>query len=216
MALHERVVSGLGQVVDVALTESVLAMMEGILPEHGYHGAVRTRTGNIAHNSAPTNAYPCADGSMVCIAANTTRLFQTLFKAIGREDYAADRSLSSNEGRVARSAELDEAISAWTTSRTAADVVATLREHKIPVSRINSVADIVSDPQFQARAAFVEVEDERLEGPLLVPGIVPKLSRTPGVVPPLAQALGAATEDVRARVEGSARDERQVGRRGAR
>ena len=84
IALHERRDSGRGQVVDVALTESLFAMMESILPEYAYYGAVRERTGNIAHNSAPTNAYPCADGSLVCIAANSTSLFRTLAAVIGR------------------------------------------------------------------------------------------------------------------------------------
>ncbi len=106
IALHERQRSGRGQVVDVALTESVFAMMEGILPEFAYHGAVRQRTGNIAHNSAPTNAYPCADGNMVCIAANTPGPFRALVRILGRDDYANDPSLETNEARVARSDEL--------------------------------------------------------------------------------------------------------------
>ena len=215
VALHERQTSGRGQMVDVALTESTFAMLEGVLPEYGYHGAVRQRTGNIAHNSAPTNAYPCADGSMVCIAANTTGLFQALFRIMGRDDYADDSTLATNEGRVARGEELDEVIEAWTITSSADEIVATLRDRQIPVSRMNSIADIVSDPQFRARDVIVEVEDERLERPLLVPGVVPRLSRTPGSVPPLAQELGAATQDVRRRVEGTAGSRRQVSRRGA-
>lgn len=201
VALHERHTSGEGQTVDVALTESIFAVLEGILPEFAYHGAVRQRTGNIAHNSAPTNAYPCVDGSMVCIAANTTGLFQTLFTAIGRSDYASDPSFATNEGRVARAAELDSVIAGWTEQRTADEVVTVLKDQHVPVSRINSIADIVADPQFVARGAIVEVEDDRLARPLLVPGVIPKLSRTPGVVPPLAQDLGAATEVVRERVD---------------
>jgi len=201
VALHERQTSGRGQMVDVALTESIFAMLEGILPEYAYYGAVRQRTGNIAHNSAPTNAYPTADGSMVCIAANTTGLFQTLCRILGRDDYEADASLATNEGRVARSEELNEAISAWTKTRNADEIVAILRDQQVPVSRINSILDIVSDPQFRAREVIVEVEDERLERPLLVPGVVPRLSRTPGTVPPLAQELGAATDEVRGRLE---------------
>lgn len=200
IALHEREASGRGQIVDVALTESVFSMLEGILPEYAYHGAVRQRTGNIAHNSAPTNAYACADGSLVCIAANTTGLFTTLFRTIGRDDYATDLSLATNEGRVARAAELDEAIGAWTSGRTANEVVAILREQKVPVSRINSIADIATDPQVRARDMIVEASDDRLDRPLLVPGVVPKLSRTPGVVPPLGQELGAATDAVRRRI----------------
>jgi len=216
VALHERQASGRGQMVDVALTESTFAMLEGILPEYAYHGAVRQRTGNIAHNSAPTNAYPSADGPMVCIAANTTGLFRTLCRILGRDDYAQDPSLATNEGRVARSEELDEAIAAWTKTRAADEIVAILRDQQVPVSRINSIADIVSDPQFRARDAIVEVEDDRLERPLLVPGVVPRLSRTPGAVPSLAQELGAATEAVRSRMEGAAERERQVGQRGVR
>lgn len=203
IALHERERSGFGQIVDVALTESIFAMLEGILPEYAYHGAVRQRTGNIAHNSAPTNAYPTADGSMVCIAANTTGLFQALCRIMGRDDLAEDAALSTNKGRVARNAELDEAIASWTMSRSSDDIVALLRDQQVPVSRINSIADIVADPQFRARDAIVEVEDERLDRPLLVPGVVPRLSRTPGSVPPLAQELGAATAAVRDRAERS-------------
>ncbi len=199
MALHERETSGRGQVVDVALTEALFSLLEGIVPEYGYLGAVRERTGNIAHNSAPTNAYPCADGSLVCIAANTTRLSRTLFEAIGRDDLLADAFLATNEGRVARSDDLDDAIRAWTSTRTADEVVAILREREVPVSRINSIADIVADAQFRAREMLVEVEDDRLDRPLLVPGVVPRLGRTPGRVPPLAQELGASTEVVRGR-----------------
>lgn len=202
IALHERASSGRGQVVDVALTESLFSMLEGILPEYAYHGVVRERTGNIAHNSAPTNVYPCADGSLVCIAANTTNLFQVLAGVIGRDDFVADASLATNEGRVARSEELDAAIVDWTRSRSPEEIIERLRSAHVPVSRINSIADIAADPQFRAREMLVEVHDERLDRPLLVPAVVPKLSRTPGAVPPLAQALGAATAQVRQRVAG--------------
>ncbi|HEX6657432.1 MAG TPA: CoA transferase, partial [Ilumatobacter sp.] len=213
IALHEREESGRGQVVDVALTESLFSMLEGILPEYGYLGAVRERSGNIAHNSAPTNAYPCADGSLVCIAANTTGLSKTLFEAIGRDDFVADASLATNEGRVQRADELDAAIAAWTQARSADEVVTTLRQREVPVSRINSIADIVADAQFRAREMIVEVEDNRLARPLLVPGVVPKLSRTPGRVPPLAQRLGESTEAVRGRRGGGelSADRRPIG-----
>jgi formyl-CoA transferase len=200
VALHERETSGRGQLVDVALTESLFSMLEGILPEYAYHGAVRERTGNIAHNSAPTNAYPCAGGDLVCIAANTNGLFATLARTIGRDDLADDPVLATNQGRVDRAAELDEAIAEWTRTRPADDVVALLRDRQVPVSRINSIADIVQDEQFRARDMLVEVDDDRLDRPLLVPGVVPKLSRTPGAVPRLAQELGASTDLLRGRV----------------
>jgi crotonobetainyl-CoA:carnitine CoA-transferase CaiB-like acyl-CoA transferase len=102
---------------------------------------------------------------------------------------------------VERAGELDAAITAWTGSRTADEVVETLRAHQVPVSRINTVADIAADPQFLARDMLVHVADQRLERPLLVPGVVPKLSRTPGRVPHLAQELGASTEAIRRRTE---------------
>lgn len=203
IALHERQRSGLGQIVDVALTEALFSMLESILPEFGQFGVVRERTGNIAHNSAPTNAYPCKDAESVCIAANTTRLSMALFRAIGRYDYLADAELATDRGRVRRAGELDEAIAAWTRTRSADTVVATLRELEVPVSRINSIADIVADPQFLAREMVVSVDDPRLAKPLLVPGVAPKLSRTPGRVPPLAPPLGADTNAVRARLDGT-------------
>jgi formyl-CoA transferase len=200
IALHEREASGRGQLVDVALTESTFSMLEGILPEYSYHGAIRRRTGNIAHNSAPTNAYGCADGGLVCIAANTDGLFATLFRAIGRDDLADDPLLATNEGRVARVEELDDAIAQWTQGRSTQQVVSILRERRVPVSRINSIADIAADEQFAAREMVMEVVDSRLDRPLLVPGVVPKLSRTPGAVGPLAQELGAETDVVRRRL----------------
>ena len=92
-----------------------------------------------------------------------------------------------------RAEELDEVIGGWTKTRTADDVVAILRARQIPVSRINSIADIAADPQFLARDMIVTVEDERLDTALLVPGVAPKLSRTPGRVPPLGRPLGADT-----------------------
>ena len=200
IALHERGRSGRGQIVDVALTESLFAMLEAVLPEYSYHDVVRERTGNIAHNSAPTNTYPCADDVLVCIAANTTRLFQTLFRTIDRADLADDPTLSTNQGRVRRAADLDRAIAVWTRSKTADEVVADLRAVEVPVSRINSIADIARDPQLRSRDMLVEVDDERLDRPLSVPGIAPKLSRTPGRVPPLAPPLGADDAAIRARL----------------
>ena len=203
VALHERHASGRGQVVDVALTEALFSMLEGILPEYGYFGTVRERTGNIAHNSAPTNTYRCRDGALVCVAANTTPLFRRLFRVVGRSDYADDERLAHNGARVALAGELDDVIGSWTREHTADAVVSALREAQVPVSRINSIADIVADPQFLAREMIVAIEDPRLERPLLVPGVVPKLSRTPGHVPALARPLGADGEAVRRRLADS-------------
>lgn len=212
VALHERDTSGRGQLVDVSLADSILAMLEGILPEYSQLGVVRERAGSMAHNSGPTNAYPCADGTLVCIAANTTGLFRQLFGAIGAQHYADDERLASNHERVRRAAELDGVIREWTQARNAEEVVDFLRLRRIPVSRINSVADIAIDPQFAARRMVVAVEDERLSAPLLVPGVTPKLSRTPGRVPFLARPLGADTESVRNMVNKTAKGNQEQSR----
>ena len=197
--------SGRGQIVDVALTESLITMLESVIPEYGYLGMIRERTGNIAHNSAPTNAFPCADGAVVCIAANTTRLFRG---AVPRRSVATTtpttRTWRPTRVACAEPPSWTAVIAAWTRTRTGGDVVALLREHQIPVSRINSIADIAADPQVLAREMIVAVDDDRLDRPLLVPGIAPKLSRTPGRVPALARPLGADTAAVRAQFGGPA------------
>ncbi len=201
LALGARQQTGLGQVVDVALAESVFSLLEGVLPEYSYHGAVRERTGNIAHNSAPTNMYRCADDVYVVVGANSTQLFRKLAAVIGRPDLRDDPQLQRNPGRVRRADELDAAIEAWTLGRSSAEVLAILREARLPVGRINSIADIVGEPQFQARGMLAPVEDERLERPVLTPGIVPKLSRMPSWTPTLGRDVGQDTADVLAEIE---------------
>jgi formyl-CoA transferase len=201
LALHERAMSGRGQTVDVALTESVFSILEGVLPEYGYFGMIRQRTGNIAHNSAPTNVYRCRDSTDVVIGANSSALFAALMETIGRPDLALDPGLQSNRGRVERSEELDEAIEHWTRGRSADEVLASMRTARIPAGRINTIADIANDPQFRDREMLVEVTDPRLERPLLTPGIVPKLSRTPGHVSPLAPPVGRDSEAILGEIE---------------
>jgi succinyl-CoA---D-citramalate CoA-transferase len=201
LALHERAMSGRGQTVDVALTESVFSLLEGVLPEYGYFGTIRQRTGNIAHNSAPTNVYRCRDSTDVVIGANSSALFAALMETIGRPDLALDPGLRSNRGRVKRSEELDEAIEQWTLGRSSDEVLASMRTARIPAGRINTIADIANDPQFRDREMLVEVTDPRLERPLLTPGIVPKLSRTPGHVSPLAPPVGGDSEAILGEIE---------------
>ncbi|MHB8459969.1 MAG: CaiB/BaiF CoA transferase family protein [Candidatus Limnocylindrales bacterium] len=191
VAIRERDRSGAGQVVDVALSEAVFSLLEGILPEYSLFGRIRERTGNIAHNSAPTNAYRCSDGEYVVIGANSDGLFAALMGLIERPDLAMSAELGTNRGRVRHANELDAAIGAWTVIRTRDEVVAAVRAARIPCSRIASVADIVTDPQFQARDMLVEVVDPRLRKPILTPGIVPRLSRTPGRVRGLGPRVGA-------------------------
>jgi succinyl-CoA---D-citramalate CoA-transferase len=204
LALHERAISGRGQTIDVALTESVFSLLEGVLPEYSYFGMVRERTGNIAHNSAPTNVYRCRDAGHVVIGANSSTLFGALMRLIGRPELALDPDLRSNRGRVRRASELDHAIEAWTSVRSSEDVLGQLRDARIPAGRINSIADIVNDLQFRSRDMLVEVSDPRLDRPVLTPGVVPKLSRTPGHVPALAPPVGGDSKGILEEIQGLA------------
>jgi formyl-CoA transferase len=195
LALHERHRSGLGQVIDVALYEAVFNCMESLLPEYSAFGAVRGPSGSAMPGIAPTNAYRCGDGGYALIAGNGDSIFKRLMQAIGRPDLAADPALGDNAGRVARVDELDAAIGAWAAQRTVAEALAVLDGAGVPAGRIYTVADIAADPHYLARGVIEQVPMP--DGTqLAVPGIVPKLSRTPGGQRRAAPALGEDTEAV--------------------
>ncbi|MDE2075843.1 MAG: CoA transferase [Burkholderiales bacterium] len=192
---------GLGQVVDVALYEAVFNCMESLLPEYSAFGAVRQPAGSALPGIAPSNAYPCADG-MVVIGGNGDSIFKRLMQAIGRADLAGDPELASNPGRVKRVAEIDEAIGAWTKARSVDDVLAVLNEVSVPVGRIYNAADIAHDPHYRAREMILPVTTQ--DGLTVeVPGIVPKLSRTPGAITRRGPLLGEDTDDVLSRLQPS-------------
>jgi formyl-CoA transferase len=198
MALHERHRSGCGQVIDVALYESVFNCMESLLPEYSAFGVVREAAGSALPGIAPSNAYRCRDGSYALIAGNGDSIFKRLCSAIGREDLGRDPTLADNKGRVARATEIDDAIGAWTAQLTIDDVLAALDAASVPAGRIYSVADIAADPHYRAREMVREITMG--DGTALaVPGIVPRLSRTPGTIRSLAPAIG---ENTRAVLEG--------------
>jgi formyl-CoA transferase len=194
MALHERERSGRGQVVDVALYESVFNCMESLLPEYSAFGVVRQPAGSALPGIAPSNAYRCADGH-VLVAGNGDSIFRRLMLAIGRPDLAADPQLAGNTGRVARVAEIDAAIGEWTAPRTVAEVLAALDAAQVPGGRIYTVADIAADPHYRARGMLLDITLDD-GSTLTVPGIVPKLSRTPGGHRRNAPALGQDTDEV--------------------
>ena len=192
---HREVNGGTGQVIDVALYESVFNVMESLLPEYDAFGVVRGPGGSALPGIAPSNAYVCADGAYVLVAGNGDSIFRRLMRAIGRADLEADPGLARNDGRVARVAEIDAAIGAWTATRPITEVIAVLDAAGVPAGRIYTVADIATDPQFQARDMIVQTRD--VDGrPLKVPGIVPKLSGTPGRLRSPAPRLGQHTAAV--------------------
>lgn len=194
MALYEKQKSGLGQVIDVALYEAVFNCMESLLPEFSEFGAVRGPAGSALPGIAPTNAYLCKDGCAL-IAGNGDSIFIRLMTAIGREDLGADPSLGSNAGRVKRVEELDAAIGAWTARLSVVEVLEALDAAAVPAGRIYTIEDIASDPHYLARGMLAEVQMN--DGTLLkVPGMVPKLSRTPGAHRRNAPHLGQDTDAV--------------------
>jgi formyl-CoA transferase len=196
MALRHRDSNGgAGQVVDVALYESVFNVMESLLPEYDAFGVVRERAGSALPGIAPTNAYACRDGSYVLVAGNGDSIFKRLMQAIGRADLAADPRFAHNDGRAAASDELDAAIGAWTAQRSRADVLAALDAAQVPAGQIYSVADIAADAQYRARDMIVPITAADGQ-PLKVPGIVPKLNATPGAIRHVAPMLGEHDADL--------------------
>ena len=186
---------GRGQVIDVALYEAVFNCMESLLPEYSAFGAVRGAAGSAMPGIAPTNAYRCQDGGYAIIAGNGDSIFKRLMAAIDREDLAQDSSLADNAGRVARAAELDQAIGDWAAVRSVNEVLAVLDQASVPASKIFTVADIAADAHFAARGMLAEVA--MADGSALqVPGIVPKLSATPGGHRRQAPSLGQDTDAV--------------------
>ena len=195
MALHHRHKTGKGQVVDVALYEAVFSMMESMLPEFGMSGFVRERTGASLPGIVPSNTYLCSDGQYVVIGANGDSIFKRMMLAIGRADLANDAALADNAGRTRRTEELDAAIAVWTGANTLADVLAVLDKADVPAGKIYSIADIVSDMQYQARD-MIEKHELGDNKQVWLPGIVPKLSDTPGGTKWLGPTLGAHTAEV--------------------
>ena len=195
MALHHRHASGRGQIIDVALYEAVFNCMESLLPEYSAFGVVRGPAGSAMPGIAPTNAYRCSDGGYALIAGNGDSIFKRLMGVIGRPDLAADPGLADNAGRVARVAEIDEAIGAWSLQRPVSEVLSALDAASVPAGRIYTVADIAADPHYRARGMLAELgmEDGSM---LMVPGIVPKLSATPGGHRRNAPRLGQHTDQV--------------------
>ena len=195
MALHEKQRSGLGQVIDVALYEAVFNCMESLLPEYSAFGAVRGPAGSALPGIAPSNAYLCKDGKCALIAGNGDSIFKRLMMAIGRDDLAVDPTLTDNAGRVKRVEEIDAAIGAWTSKLNVAEVLAVLDQAAVPAGRIYTVEDIAADPHYLARGMLAEVSMS--DGSILkVPGMVPKLSRTPGQHRRNAPSLGQDTNAV--------------------
>ncbi|PUE55628.1 CaiB/BaiF CoA transferase family protein [Limnohabitans parvus] len=195
LALQHRHATGQGQVIDVALYEAVFNCMESLLPEYSAFGAVREPAGSALPGIAPTNAYLCQDGAYALVAGNGDSIFKRLMTLIERPDLANDAALADNAGRVARVAEIDAAISAWTAKRPVSEVLESLDKAAVPAGRIYTVADIAADPHYQARGMLQTLAMDDGSA-MTVPGIVPKLSATPGQHRRNAPQLGQDTDQI--------------------
>ncbi|HEY2177620.1 MAG TPA: CoA transferase [Caulobacteraceae bacterium] len=194
-ALRHREITGEGQVVDSALYEAVLQVMESLVPDFAVAGFERQRTGSILPGIAPSNVYRCADGDYL-IAANQDTVFARLAKAMGAPQLAADPRFATHEARGERQGELDTLIEAWTKGRTVAEVEAAMIEAAVPAGRIYRPADMLADPHFQARESLVEIDHPRW-GKLPMQNVFPRLSRTPGKVRrPASQSVGQDNAEV--------------------
>lgn len=181
--------------LDVALTESVFSLMEGVLPEYGLLGNIRQPSGGRIATAAPTNAYRTADGVWLLIAANSDALFARLSALIGEADLPSDPRFAGNPARVAHAAELDAIIGRWTARQTAAALEEELANTDIPSTRVYTIADCAADPQFRARGMVREIDDPIL-GHVLHPGIVPHVPEFPGTVRWPGPPVGAHTREV--------------------
>jgi crotonobetainyl-CoA:carnitine CoA-transferase CaiB-like acyl-CoA transferase len=194
-ALQDRARTGQGQVVDSAIYEAVLGIMESLVPEWQLTGYQRERTGAILPNVAPSNIYPTRDGTWILIAANQDTVFTRLAAAMRRPELADDAAYATHGARGERQGELDDLIAEFTVQYDADDLETLLIEHAVPVGKIFRPAEMLADPHYRARRSITEV-DHPLLGPLAMQNVFPRLSRTPGSIRWPGPELGAHTAEV--------------------
>jgi crotonobetainyl-CoA:carnitine CoA-transferase CaiB-like acyl-CoA transferase len=200
MALLQRGKSGRGQVVDIALYESMFNLLESVVPEYSGAGVVRQPSETTITGIVPTNTYRCRDGRFVIIGGNGDSIFKRLMTVAGRPDMAADTALAQNAGRVANEQAIDTALAQWCAQHDAASVIAQLEEQRVPVGPIYDAAEMFADPHYQARGLFESVEADG--APLLIPAILPRLTDSPGRTDWAGQPLGTHTDSVLSEVLG--------------
>ena len=181
-ALYRRTVTGEGQIVDAALTEACLAVQESTIPDYDVGGVVRGPSGTRLEGIAPSNIYPTADGSWVVIAANQDTVFRRLCGAMGQPELAIDERFADHVSRGRNQDAIDEIIAAWAAERQPAEIIATLSAAGVISGPINTVAEVVTDPQLLSRGMIADHWDERIERYVKGPGVVPVLSETPGTI----------------------------------
>ena len=206
MALHARHRSGKGQIVDAAIYESVLSVMENLITEYGLTGYVRERSGSVLPGIAPSNAYPTRDGALVVIGANQDTLFKRLCEAMGRPELSDDPRYAGHAARGERQAELDALIGAWTSTLEAETLLALMENKGVAAGRVYRAPDMLADPQFAAREAIVETPHP-VFGSVKMQNAFPRLTDTPGGVRWPGPGLGDHTDTVLAERAGLSADD---------
>lgn len=195
VAMHARTRTGRGQVVDSAIYEAVLALMESLIPEWELAGYQRERTGAILPNVAPSNVYPTRGGADILIAANQNTVFARLVEVMGQPDLAVDTRFASHESRGLHQEELDQLISQWTVTQDEEPLLEALHTAGVPAGKIYRAADMLADPHFVARGAIIRMMHPEF-GEMPMQSVFPKLSETPGQVRWVGPPLGAHTEEI--------------------
>ncbi|SLN67008.1 CaiB/BaiF CoA transferase family protein [Roseisalinus antarcticus] len=190
MALHARERTGKGQIVDSAIYEAVLNMMESLVTEYDVAGYVRERTGAILPNVAPSNVYPTADDKFLLIAANQDTVFKRLAEAMGRPELGTDPRYATHSARGANQTELDDLISDWTRTVPLEALQQKMDEHGVPCGLIYKAEDMISDPHFKAREAIIDIDHPDF-GSMKMQNVAPRLSDTPGAIRHVGPELGS-------------------------
>jgi crotonobetainyl-CoA:carnitine CoA-transferase CaiB-like acyl-CoA transferase len=194
-ALQQRERSGAGQVVDAAIYESVLAVMESTVPEFTEGGVIRERTGSFLPGIAPSNVYSTADGRMIVMGANQDSVFRRLCEVMGRGELADDARYCNHAARAAHQCELDELIAAWSRQHDAEPLLAMLEAAGVPAGKMFRAPDMIADPQYQARQSIIRVAHEKFQN-LMMQNAFPKFSATPGEIRWPGAEMGAHNEEI--------------------
>lgn len=205
MALHARNRTGRGQVVDSALYEAVLAVMESLVIDYDQAEYIRERTGSILPKIAPSNVYPTQDGEML-IAGNGDSIFRRMAEGMGQPELADDPRFADHTARGENQAELDVVIEAWSLTKTSEEVDALMTEHKVPHGKIFRAPEMLEDAQFKARESIIKVMHPQY-GEVAMQNAFPRLSDTPGQVRWVGPELGQHTDEILKSVLGKTDDE---------
>jgi crotonobetainyl-CoA:carnitine CoA-transferase CaiB-like acyl-CoA transferase len=199
-ALHRRNSAGVGDVIDVALSDGVLSMLESVLPEYGFAGMIRKRDGNRLNGAAPSNTYLTRDGHWIAIGANSDSIFARLARLIGADGLETDARFATNQARREHVEELDELIGAWVADHDLIPLWESLIATSVPAAPVHDIAQIVADPQFNARGMICRVHVDGI-GDILMPGLVPKFAAGNGRIACAGPHLGAHTDSVLAELQ---------------